>query len=275
MRFRTRWGATFAALFCAFSISAAAAELEVSTGYFGEYVYRGLTVVNRPVLQPEVAVGAPFGPGHLVLGAWGNLEVGTYDGLDDFSLAEEAGSWSFTQFKPSAHVSLPTGPVETTLGVIGTIFPDQPEEGGLENTAEAHAGLRFRAPFLSPRADVWYDFVAFDGAYGELGVSQGIPLAPVVSLELDAAAGFSLGQASQWQGQTLEELGSFADEGLTHVEIGASLPIGFGSMTFAPTVRASRAYDAFTKITAPDSEDDLKVWGGFTLGWARGLGTGN
>lgn len=246
-----------------------ATEISVSTALMGDYVARGLTYVNRPVFQPDLSVTHGTGRGALTVGAWSNVEIGQYADVDDLSLSGGASSWNPTEIDPYAEIALPVGPLEGTLGIVGYLYPQEIHGEKLPTTAEIYGSLELGLPVLSPRLSLWYDFMEFDGAYAELGVSQGFPLLPVMSMQLDAAAGFSLGQGSTWSNTTLEELGAFGQDGLTHMEIGLSLPVGLGAVEFAPVARASRAFDGFTRAVSPLEDDSIKFWGGVELGWSR------
>jgi hypothetical protein len=90
-----------------------------------------------------------------------------------------------------------------------------------------------------------------------------------VALALGALAGFSAGQA---EAEDPDELNNFAENGFTHLDLSAGLPLAAGIFAITPALHFVVNGDQVTKLTSPGEESDVKLWGGFTLSWSQALG---
>jgi uncharacterized protein Gcw-chp len=250
-------------------------EIGVDLGLFSSYVWRGLTMTNKPVAQPALYVSFPVGSASLTAGGWSNVDLGKYDDFaDDLSQSGGSSAFNLSEFQPYAEVSFPLGRATLTGGVTGYIYPnDAPAPAfGLmtsgENTWEIYGKLGFDAP-LSPEVSVYYDIDRVKGAYIEGGVRYSLEASERVSVDLGAVAGFSAGQDASGG---LEELPRFLDDGFTHVDLSAGIPFIAGSIAITPVIHVIVTGDEFTKTTSPTDESDVKLWGGVSLSWSRVLG---
>jgi hypothetical protein len=80
------------------------------------YVWRGVTVVNRPVLQPSVYLSAPLGPLSVTGTLWSNIELGKYDGASDVSETGGTSAFNVAELDPSLELGLPIGEHALALG---------------------------------------------------------------------------------------------------------------------------------------------------------------
>jgi hypothetical protein len=49
-------------------------------GIYSAYVWRGLSLTNRPVLQPDLWLSLPVGGnGSITVGGWSSIDIGKYD----------------------------------------------------------------------------------------------------------------------------------------------------------------------------------------------------
>lgn len=247
-------------------------EVGVDLDLFSSYVWRGLSLTNKPVLEPGVYVSIPAGNASITVGGWGNIDLGSYDDPND-DIAEGGGtSFNLSEFDPYAEVSFPVGKATLTGGVTGYIYPndeDAPNDAGLltsdANTVEIYGKVGFDAP-LSPELSIYYDVDKIKGAYIEGGVSYSLAASEKVSIDLGALAGFSAGQGTS---DDLDESANFDGDGFTHLDLFAGVPFGAGAVSITPVVHFQISGDEFTKFTSPTDDSDVKLWGGVSLSWSN------
>ncbi|HMP77674.1 MAG TPA: TorF family putative porin [Kiritimatiellia bacterium] len=188
----------------ALPLVASAQEESSSVGSAGvdfasAYVFRGVTFNDEPVAQPYLE--AEILPG-LTVGAWGNYDIGDYDGaLDD-------GQFSEIDLYASYAIPVPCEVTSLSLGYTEYTYP----QGG-EADREVSLSAGFDIP-LAPSLGVFY---GFDGAidkqiYVEAGVGHDLDLAEGVSLGLGA----TLGYLNPDEG----------DSGLSHFTVSATIGVG-------------------------------------------------
>jgi hypothetical protein len=257
--------------------AAAQTEIGADLGLFSSYVWRGLSLTNKPVAQPAAWAAIPVGNASVTLGVWSTIDLGQYDDPND-DISESGGSSSFNlaEYDPYAEVSFTTGKATLTGGATAYIYPndeDAPAAGLLTsdaNTVEIYGKLGFDSPF-SPELSVYYDVDNIKGAYIEGGVTYSLAASEKVSIDLGALAGFSAGQGVP-DDPLSEESANFADDGFTHLDVSAGVPFSAGALSITPVLHVIVGGDDFTKITSPTDESDVKLWGGVSLSWSRALG---
>ena len=147
----------------AVSAAARTARAQATVGadlsLFSGYVWRGISVTNRPVGQPNAYVAFPAGNASVTLGGWANVDLGRYDDADDFSQSGGVSSLNVSEFDPWAEVSVPAGKATLAGGVIGYVFPNDFGATDAFNTWEVYGKVGLSAP-LSPKLAVYYDFSA-------------------------------------------------------------------------------------------------------------------
>ena len=72
----------------------AQAEIGAQLDLFSSYVWRGLSLTNKPVLQPDVWVSFPAGNASITVGGWSSIDLGRYDDLED-DISESGAISSF------------------------------------------------------------------------------------------------------------------------------------------------------------------------------------
>ncbi|HWN19431.1 MAG TPA: TorF family putative porin [Gemmatimonadales bacterium] len=252
----------------------AQATFGVDLDLFSSYVWRGLTLTNKPVAEPGLWLSFPAGNASITVGGWANIDLGTYDDIND-DISESGGTSSFnlSEFDPYAEISFPAGKATLTGGVTGYIYPndlDDAPNGGLDseaNTVEVYGKLGFDVP-LSPELSVYYDVDKIKGAYIEANLSHSLAASEAVSIDLGAAAGFSAGQGVP-DDLLSDESSNFADDGFTHLDLSAGVPFSAGAVSITPVIHVVIAGDDFTKFTSPSNESDTKLWGGVSLSWSN------
>jgi hypothetical protein len=254
----------------------AQAEIGADVGLFSSYVWRGLSLTNKPVMQPAVWASIPAGNASITLGLWSTIDLGKYDDpFDDISESGGTSSFNLAEYDPYAEVAFTVGKATLTAGGTAYIYPNDFPTGtaGLNsdfNTVELYAKAGLDVP-LSPFVNLYYDVDKIKGAYIEGGVSHSFPASEKVSVDLGALAGFSAGQAIN--DSDPDEFFNFADNGLTHVDLSGGVSFSAGALSFAPTLHVIITSDEATKVSSPSSFDkDVKLWGGVTVSWSRALG---
>ena len=254
--------------------AAAQTEVGAQLDLFSAYVWRGVTYTNKPVAQPDVWISFPAGNASITAGGWANIELGKYDDPDDdFSESGGLSAFNVAEFNPYAEVSFATGKAAITGGIIGYLFPndlDDAPNGGLDsesNTWEVYGTVGFDVPF-APEISLYYDFDKVKGAYLEGGVSHSVPLGESHTLDLSGLAGLNLGQGFDEDAESF----NFEDDGLTHLDLGAGVPLTAGAFSITPVVHLQVSADEFTKFHSPSSDgSDFKVWGGVSIGWSNAV----
>lgn len=263
-------GAAVLAVVAAASARSARAQATVGAdlGMFSGYVWRGVSLTNRPVGQPNVYVAFPAGNASVTVGGWANVDLGRYDDADDFSQSGGASSLNLSEFDPWAEVSVPVGKATLTGGVVGYVFPNDFGVTDDFNTWEVYGKVGLGVP-LSPKIAVYYDFDKVNGAYIEGSLAHSLPLGASLSLNLGALGGLSAGQA---EAESAGEINNFFENGFTHLDLSAGVPFSAGIFSITPVVHFLVNGDEVTKLTSPGEQDDVKLWGGLTISWARALG---
>jgi hypothetical protein len=257
----------------------AQASIGVEVAGNSQYVWRGLTLTNRPVLQPALLFNAPLGPSRFTIGVSPNFELGQYDGATDISMNGGTSSFDLTELDYFARVGADAGVIRLSGGINGLYYPDGITWGGqpeLTNTIELMGRAELNVP-LHPQVQLWYDIDKVQGLFLEAGLGHRFHLSSLVGLHLDAVAGFSAGQERNPQ-QPAENFW-FRNSGFTHARFSAALPIRLGAFELIPNAHFQVNNDPFTKWTKRDAasasgfnSESTKAWFGVTLGWSRGFG---
>jgi hypothetical protein len=252
----------------------AQAETGVDLGLFSSYVWRGLSLTNKPVAEPVVWASIPAGNASVTLGLWFNFDLGKYDNPEDISESGGTSSFNLAEYDPYAEVSFTVGKATLTGGATAYIYPNSAGLTKDNNTFELYAKAALDAP-LSPFVNVYYDVDKINGAYFEGGITHSFPASEKVSVELGALAGFNAGQDFD---PSSDDLANFEDNGFTHLDLSAGVPLTAGPLSITPVLHLIIGVDEATKITKFDAtgltpvSKDAKLWGGVSLGWSKTLG---
>ena len=248
--------------------AAAPATAQVTLGWdvagFSSYVWRGVTLSGKPVIEPDLYLTIPLGKASLTAGGWANIELGKYDGGDISEGGGLAGP-DLTEFDWWGEIGLPVGVATLTGGATGYIYPN---DAGLTkdfNTIEIYGKVALSTP-LSPKLSAYYDVDKVKGLYVEGSVSHGIPIG-AATLTFGALAGWTGGQ------EVGTDFGAnFADNGLTHVDLSAAAGFSAGPVSITPSFHFVIANDDFTKFGNQGKLHDTKIWGGVTISWSKAFG---
>jgi Bacterial protein of unknown function (Gcw_chp) len=273
MRVRYLLGLTAFGILLALPQRKAAAQTEVGAqlDLFSSYVWRGLSLTNKPVAQPDVWISFPAGSASITVGSWANIDLGKYDDPDDdFSESGGLSSFNFAEYNPYAEVGFTSGKASITGGVVAYIYPNDVDEapnGGLgsgSNTWEAYGTVGFDVP-LAPEFSIYYDFDKVSGAYFEGAVSHSLALGESHTLDLGGLVGLNLGQGFSEDDESF----NFDDDGLTHLDFSAGVPLTAGVFSITPVLHFQVSVDEATKFTSPTDDSDVKLWGGVSIGWSN------
>jgi Bacterial protein of unknown function (Gcw_chp) len=250
--------------------AAAQATVGADLALFSSYVWRGLSLTNKPVAEPDLYVTFPAGKASVTLGGWANIDLGKYDDAnDDFSESGGVSSFNFAEFDPWAEVSFPVGKATITGGATAYIYPNDFGLTKDANTVEIYGKVGLDVP-LSPKLALWYDVDKIKGLYGEASISHTLQASEKVGVTLGALAGFNAGQGIP--DPTSDESFNFADDGFTHLDLSAAVPITAGIFSISPALHLVVGGDDLVKFTSPSNQSDAKVWGGVTISWSKALG---
>jgi Bacterial protein of unknown function (Gcw_chp) len=234
---------------------------------YSSYVWRGLSLTNKPVAQPDLYVTIPVGNASITAGGWSSIDLGKYDDpINDISESGGTSSFNFAEFDWWGEVSYPVGKATLTGGATGYIYPNDAGLTKAANTVELYAKAAVDAP-LSPKVALYYDVDKIKGAYFEGGITYALPASEKVEVNLGALAGFSAGQ-----GLKAGESANFSGNGFTHLDLSAGVPFEAGALSIIPVLHLVIAGDDFVKITSPTKTHDAKLWGGVSISWSRALG---
>lgn len=245
--------------------------LGADAGVFSAYVWRGLSLTNRPVLQPDGWLSVPVAGGSFLLSGWANVDLGRYDDASD-ELSEGGGTGSLNVTEVDLTAEYGHGLGGGVTGAVGAILYLFPNDAGFTddlNTTEIYGRLQASKLPLAPKVTVWYDVNKVKGAYIEANLSQGLPI-KALPVTIGATAAFSAGQAVNRSDPS--EVANFKDNGFVHGDLYATASITAGPVSIAPAVHFHVCRDDFVKVTSPTSTSDAKLWAGFTLSWSRALG---
>jgi hypothetical protein len=247
-------------------------EIGAQLDLFSSYVWRGLSLTNKPVAQPDLWVSFPAGNASITLGSWANFDLGKYDDPEnDISESGGLSAFNLSEYNPYAEVAFGTGKATLTGGIVGYIYPNDltaTSNGGLDsesNTWEVYGKVGLDVP-LAPELSIYYDFDKIKGAYVEGAVSHSVPLGESRTLDLGGAVGLSLGQDV-----SSDASANFFDDGLTHLDVSAGVPFTAGVFSITPVLHFQISGDDFTKFTSPTNESDVKLWGGVSIGWSNAV----
>lgn len=253
-------------------VAQAQTEIGAQLDLFSSYVWRGLSLTNKPVAQPDVWVSFPAGNASITVGHWANIDIGKYDDPDnDISESGGLSAFNIAESNPYAEVSFGTGKATLTGGIVAYFYTndlaDAPNGGyGSDiNTWEVYGTVGFDVP-LAPELSLYYDFDKIKGAYVEGAVSHSVPLGESHTVDLGGAVGLSLGQDV-----SSDESANFFDDGFTHLDLSAGVPLTAGVFSITPVLHFQISGDDFTKITSPTNESDVKLWGGVSIGWSNAV----
>jgi hypothetical protein len=246
--------------------------LTSDAGAFNSYMWRGVSLTNKFVFQPDAYLTIPAGGGSFTVGGWSNIDAGRYDdAANDLSEGGGTSRFNATEINLWTEYAHPLG--STLTGTVGGLLYLFPNEAGLTNainrTFEVYGKLQLTGRPLAPKLAAWYDLDKVNGLYLEASVAQAVTAIPRFPVTFGALAGFSAGQGVNASDPS--QIANFAGNTLTHVDLSATGALALGPVTIAPTVHVLLLNDDITRITRPGVTRSVKAWAGVTLTWSTAL----
>lgn len=245
----------------------AQAEVGAQLDLFSSYVWRGVSLTNKPVVQPDLWISFPAGNASITVGNWTSIDLGKYDNADDISESGGLSAFNIAEINPYAEVGFGAGNATLTGGIIGYIYPNDTDNGLNSdfNTWEVYGKVGFDTP-LAPELSLYYDIDKVNGAYLEGALSHSLPLGENHSLDLGGVVGFDIGQ-----NESDDFTANFQDNGFTHVDLSAGVPLAAGVFSITPVLHFQVGVDEFTRFTSLTDESEVKLWGGVSIGWSNAV----
>ena len=166
------------------------------------------------------------------------------------------------------------GPASLGLGAIRYTFHGDPVGGGegpKANTTELHLSLATSGVYLNPRLDAWWDVERVHGVFLDAEGSVpvlGFPFRPFFFLAVDGEVGVNFSQEPR--NGTLASTANFAEQGITHASLGASIQVanpGNPDSPWAAVAVGGRAQLNFDPKTQFDGATGARRVIG--VGWVR------
>ncbi len=198
--------------------------LELTTDFYGKYIWRGQNLTDDPVFQPGIS--ATYG--NFTAGIWGSLDLTNINDRDgDFLEIDYYLDWSdeLSDFEGIGY----------SVGLIYYDFPGSYDDGTrLPDTLEAYLGLNFDLP-ASPSITCYHDLDEAEGTYISLGIghnveqifelSPGIP----VSMDFGAALGWGSGSYDKYYWGTEQSK-------INDLTLSVSFPFEIAGLTITPSL---------------------------------------
>lgn len=224
---------------------AVAAEPTVEVALLSAYVWRGMAVSDRAVLQPSLSVEH----GRFSSGLWANVGLTETNGVAHE--VSEVDAW--------AAVTVPLRGCGFTFSAYGYTYP----HSDAASTVELWATAAFDA-FLNPSVTVVRDVAEVEGWYVQLAASL-----PVGILAGGGSDGLLVGLAIG-RGDSAYRSAYFPDAGGGHVtDIGLrfDLPLTFASGTLTLSVQLTGFVESAVRLSEPGAHDP-RISGGLTYSFA-------
>lgn len=185
-------------------------RVDVGARLASKFVHRGMTLVDRPVLQPHLDVVLPTTVEDAQLGIRTEASMDLKNNVGS-AWFPDGHAGRFTQIEYRADWAQQVGDFFLQGGIHsynlpnGLEFPNGERGGTTELFAFASADVLETTPYLS----IHYDYDEVRSTYLRAGISEGFELAEDVTLELDGSLSYAGGGQSAWM-YGIDEAG-FAD----------------------------------------------------------------
>ncbi len=203
------------------------------------YEWRGLTVRDGMVLQPDVYVSHGDGRFSVTAGAWTTVEM-TSPNVNEFGYARtllgESNIW--------AELAANLGNIDLAAGWNWYRFNARRADRvpvGVFNTHELYGRVQLlNLPIVVPRVDYFHDIDKANGGFIEASLMLRVPLwtqvkAPIGSILLTGATGYNISQDS------VAGIERFRDAGFKYATITASTVTGYLPVSLFNVVHAQFA----------------------------------
>jgi hypothetical protein len=200
---------------------------ELTTDFYGKYIWRGQNLSDDPVFQPGLSAAA----GPLTASIWGNMDMTNING--------NAGDFSEVDYSLDYSGSLPDA--ESIGYSIGVIYYDFPGTS-VPDTTEIYGGLSLDVP-LSPSVTLYRDVDEAEGTYVSLGIGHSIE--KIAELAPDMPLGMDLGASLGWGSSSYNKYYWGPDNSeLNDLVLSASFPVALGDLTVSPSLNYVKLVDS-------------------------------
>lgn len=173
-------------------------DVDLGTTLASKFVHRGQTLVDRPVLQPALAINGPTADGGRIrLGVEGNIDLRNNTGAAWFP---DGHAGRFTQIEFVAAYSRNVAGVDLEGGVHSYNLPNGLEFPLGERGATTELFWRISGEVLEarPYALLHYDFDEVRGCYLRAGCEESFDLGGGFELRLDGSLGYVSEAQAAW-----------------------------------------------------------------------------
>ncbi len=181
-------------------------QVDLGVDVASKFVHRGMTQVDRPVLQPSLGVGLDTTMGgNIGLSTTGNIDLHNDTG-DAWFPDGHAGR--FTQIEMVADYSQKFGWLELQGGLHSYNLPNGQEFtiGERGGTNEVFLMASTEVLETTPYVSVHYDFDEVKDVYARAGITENFDLGGSFTLDLDGSIGYAGADQAAWM-YGLEESG--------------------------------------------------------------------
>jgi hypothetical protein len=172
--------------------------VDIGLAVASKFVHRGMTLVDEPVLQPDLGVTIPTeGDGVVGITVRGNLDLRNDTG-DAWFPSGHAGR--FTQIDQIVDYTHTLGGVTLRGGLHGYTLPNglEFENGERGNTSEVFVTASAEVLETTPYVSWHYDFDEVRATYYRAGLQERFELADRWSLTLDGSLGYVTSGQALW-----------------------------------------------------------------------------
>lgn len=243
------------------------------------YLWRGVTRVAGPVLQPSAWLGARAQATELSASLWGDLEL---RGAGATELTDRGtGRSGLGELDLELALARELGWLALSGGWIRYTFHGDTTAGGRgtgRNTSELYLRAQWRHPAVTPGLATFCDLERVRGCYLEAELALPVVVTPesrpALVIALYPSAGWSLGQGVN--ADASEQAANFAGSGLTHVDLPLGVHLQFSGPVLEPAIalqaHAQWNRDGATRTTdAAGGSTRIKLWLEASVSVAAGL----
>jgi hypothetical protein len=211
----------FSVLFLGNSVGFAENEVgfELTSDYFGKYIWRGQNLSDDPVFQPGLSISYA----NLTAAIWGNMDLRNING----------NSGDFSEMDYSLDYSSTFAGIEGVGYSVGVIYYDFPGTT-TKDTTEVYWGLNFDLP-LSPSITVYHDLDEAEGSYVSLAFGHSIER--IAELGPDIPVGMEIGASLGWGSGSFNKYYWGTDQSkLQDLIFSISFPMEIAGWTLSPSL---------------------------------------
>lgn len=230
---------------------APAVSFTLDAGLSGNYVWRGVNIVDDPVFQYDGILGTSIGGGDLSLTVWGNMDI-TNVNKNMYETTEVDYTLAYAYKVADDNVKF-------SVGAIAYTYP----AGNVDNynSSEVFVGAELSKLPVVPSVTVYNDFEEAHGTYVSSALAYSYAI-PDTSLSLSTKASVGWGNSNH---NEFVYYGTMED-GWTDFLLTVGLPFAVtGKLTITPAVNYSSLIDSELRTAARDNDKTPdNVWGSLT-----------